>query len=238
MRMRTWRGCDELCLSLALLCSLKAAELGQEERDNLGRRLLQLTLQELFVYRFMQTDPNWGNFLYDKRRDRVALLDFGAAREFSEKFVDNYLRIVRGIFFWFASVEPCTVYQRLPAQVWAAANDDRDTFHSVSKDMGILTGYENEDMVKVCTVGACCCRSVGGITKRCTPLRYRPTLTRASSSASRLPRMSRLTLRQLIFRGVCRSTRPCLPSTVSHLLRRKSTPCTVACLGRSSCAFT
>lgn len=57
---------------------------------------MRLTLQELFVYRFMQTDPNWGNFLYDKRRDMIGLLDFGAARQFPKHFVDDYLRLVRG----------------------------------------------------------------------------------------------------------------------------------------------
>ena len=37
----------------------------QEVRDDVGTRLLRLTLRELFDWRFMQTDPNWGNFLYD-----------------------------------------------------------------------------------------------------------------------------------------------------------------------------
>ena len=43
----------------------------------------------------MQTDPNWGNFLYDAQQDRLNLIDFGAAREYPVKFVDDYLRMVR-----------------------------------------------------------------------------------------------------------------------------------------------
>jgi aarF domain-containing kinase len=43
----------------------KVALLGQEARNEVGTRLLRLTLKELFEWRFMQTDPNWGNFLYD-----------------------------------------------------------------------------------------------------------------------------------------------------------------------------
>lgn len=31
----------------------------------MGTLLLRLTLRELFDWHFMQTDPNWGNFLYD-----------------------------------------------------------------------------------------------------------------------------------------------------------------------------
>jgi aarF domain-containing kinase len=37
-----------------------AAGLPQEVRDHIARTLLRLTLKELFVWRFMQTDPNWG----------------------------------------------------------------------------------------------------------------------------------------------------------------------------------
>ena len=32
----------------------------------MGTLLLKLTIKELFEWRFMQTDPNWGNFLYDE----------------------------------------------------------------------------------------------------------------------------------------------------------------------------
>ena len=35
------------------------------ERDRVGARLLWLSLSELCRFRFMQTDPNWSNFLYD-----------------------------------------------------------------------------------------------------------------------------------------------------------------------------
>jgi len=32
----------------------------------------------------MQTDPNWGNFLYDADSKMLHLIDFGATREFPE----------------------------------------------------------------------------------------------------------------------------------------------------------
>jgi aarF domain-containing kinase len=35
------------------------AELSQEIRDEVGTKLLKLTLKELFEWRYMQTDPNW-----------------------------------------------------------------------------------------------------------------------------------------------------------------------------------
>ena len=46
-------------------------------------------IQELCVWRFMQTDPNWGNFLYDDGSQTTTLIDFGAAREYPKSFVDR-----------------------------------------------------------------------------------------------------------------------------------------------------
>lgn len=34
-------------------------------------QLLRLCLRELFEFRFMQTDPNWANFLYDVSSHQV-----------------------------------------------------------------------------------------------------------------------------------------------------------------------
>ena len=42
----------------------------------------------------MQTDPNWGNFLYDDAKNSINLIDFGAARDYPKIFVDDYLRMV------------------------------------------------------------------------------------------------------------------------------------------------
>lgn len=96
----------------------------QEVRNHIARKLLKLTLRELFVWRYMQTDPNWGNFFYDTENDKIGLLDFGATREYPKEFVDDYLRLV-----------------------WAAANQDRTTIHDLSLKLGFLTGYETKVMV-------------------------------------------------------------------------------------------
>lgn len=42
----------------------------------------------------MQTDPNWSNFLYDSVTKTINLIDFGAARDYPKRFVDDYLRMV------------------------------------------------------------------------------------------------------------------------------------------------
>jgi aarF domain-containing kinase len=97
----------------------------QSERNRIGRMILYLTMKELFDWRFMQTDPNWGNFLYDVGTKSTSLIDFGAAREYSKEFVDGYLRIV-----------------------WAAAIQDADTLMAQSLRMGFLTGDENALMLR------------------------------------------------------------------------------------------
>jgi aarF domain-containing kinase len=103
----------------------KVVHLSQEERNRIGTYILYLTIQELFVWRFMQTDPNWGNFLYDVGSQTTFLIDFGATREYSKSFVDGYLRIV------------C-----------ANANRDEKTLMEMSHKMNFLTGEENEIMLQ------------------------------------------------------------------------------------------
>ena len=96
---------------------VQVAEMSQPVRDAVGTLLLQLTLRELFSWRFMQTDPNWGNFLYDEAAGKLNLIDFGAAREFPVTFVDDYLSMVK-----------------------ACADKDRDGVIHHSTKLGFLTG--------------------------------------------------------------------------------------------------
>jgi aarF domain-containing kinase len=97
----------------------------QDERNRIGHTILYLTMKELFDWRFMQTDPNWGNFLYDVNTRTTGLIDFGATREYSKDFVDGYLRIV-----------------------WASAIRDEATLMEQSHAMGFLTGNENDAMLR------------------------------------------------------------------------------------------
>jgi predicted unusual protein kinase regulating ubiquinone biosynthesis (AarF/ABC1/UbiB family) len=70
----------------------------QKVRDALGTRLERLLFRELFEFRVMQTDPNFGNYLYQKSTGRIVLLDFGATLEFEDEFVAAYARITRAVF--------------------------------------------------------------------------------------------------------------------------------------------
>jgi predicted unusual protein kinase regulating ubiquinone biosynthesis (AarF/ABC1/UbiB family) len=51
----------------------------QEDRDRITAALIDLVLQELFAFAFIQTDPNFANYRYQPESGRLVLLDFGAA---------------------------------------------------------------------------------------------------------------------------------------------------------------
>uniref|UniRef100_A0A287B895 Atypical kinase COQ8A, mitochondrial n=1 Tax=Sus scrofa TaxID=9823 RepID=A0A287B895_PIG len=121
---------DELCSPHVLTTELvsgfpldQAEGLSQEIRNEICYNILVLCLRELFEFHFMQTDPNWSNFFYDPQQHRVALLDFGATREYDRSFTDLYIQVIR-----------------------AAADQDREAVLKKSIEMKFLTGYEVKAM--------------------------------------------------------------------------------------------
>ena len=104
--------------------------------------MIDLCLRELFVFREMQTDPNWSNFLWNPKTrlvgtlfvlspfflsrahhdlSQVELVDFGATRSYSSAFIDNWLRLLL-----------------------AAVQQDREGCLRWSLKLGYLTGGEND----------------------------------------------------------------------------------------------
>ncbi|KAI6354125.1 hypothetical protein MCOR25_008742 [Pyricularia grisea] len=96
----------------------------QEQRDRIGTHILRLCLREITEFRFMQTDPNWTNFLYNAETGRLELLDFGASREYPERFVSLYVRLL-----------------------YAASKGDREGVRVLSEELGYLTGHESRVML-------------------------------------------------------------------------------------------
>jgi predicted unusual protein kinase regulating ubiquinone biosynthesis (AarF/ABC1/UbiB family) len=74
--------------------ALAGPEHAQRERDRIGTLLYRLLFRELFDFRFMQTDPNFANYLL-LSGGRVALLDFGAARPIPAQLSAQYGRLFR-----------------------------------------------------------------------------------------------------------------------------------------------
>lgn len=97
----------------------------QETKDWIATQIMRLCLLEIKKFKFMQTDPNWANFLYNESTKKIELLDFGAARDFSDDFIDKYVKVLR-----------------------AAVRKDRKKVEEISHDLGYLTGLESPQMVQ------------------------------------------------------------------------------------------
>jgi len=99
----------------------------QAVRNYISAAFIELCLKEIFVWQFMQTDPNWSNFLLGTHpgtgKPCISLIDFGAARTYSKRFADDYIRILK-----------------------AAYDNDRDKMLKYSCEIGFLTGYESKAM--------------------------------------------------------------------------------------------
>ncbi|KAI1954246.1 hypothetical protein LOZ57_000596 [Ophidiomyces ophidiicola] len=95
----------------------------QAQRDWIGTQILRLCLREICEFRYMQTDPNWTNFLYNAKTNRLELLDFGASREYPSSFIKTYIRTLV-----------------------AASRNDRKLLQELSTKLGYLTGFESQAM--------------------------------------------------------------------------------------------
>lgn len=75
--------------------SIKA--LPQEQKDAACRKLVELLFQELFDFQLMQTDPNFANYRYQPKTQKIVLLDFGATREISDELCQFYHSVADAI---------------------------------------------------------------------------------------------------------------------------------------------
>lgn len=96
----------------------------QETKDWIATNIMRLCLLEIGKFKYMQTDPNWANFLYNDSTNKIELLDFGAARGYGDKFIENYLGVLR-----------------------AAVRRDREACKEYSIKLGYLTGLESQAML-------------------------------------------------------------------------------------------
>ena len=103
----------------------RIADFTQDQKDWIGTQILRLCLREITEFKFMQTDPNWTNFLYNPSKQRLELLDFGASREYPEEFISLYIRLLE-----------------------AASRGDRPAVKALSEELGYLTGHESKAMLE------------------------------------------------------------------------------------------
>lgn len=74
---------------------LCAASYPQATRDAVGSALYRLLLREVFALRFVQSDPNFANYLWIPGSERVGLIDLGAAHPVTRRLADGYALLLR-----------------------------------------------------------------------------------------------------------------------------------------------
>lgn len=92
----------------------------QEDRDEIGHRLISLMMREIFEFGFVQTDPNFSNYLLLPDGKTIGLLDLGSSREMPDSLKDRYAGLMR-----------------------ALRHNDRDQVHEQLIEMGFL--QEDDD---------------------------------------------------------------------------------------------
>eukprot|EP01125_Pyxidicula_operculata_P008657 TRINITY_DN2887_c0_g1_i2.p1 TRINITY_DN2887_c0_g1~~TRINITY_DN2887_c0_g1_i2.p1 ORF type:complete len:284 (+),score=44.99 TRINITY_DN2887_c0_g1_i2:892-1743(+) len=95
----------------------------QKTRDFVSYKIMELTLKEIFLFHYMQTDPNFTNFMWNPETQRLVLLDFGACQKFKSSFVSLYMETVA-----------------------SAARRDHEAVLNLSRKLGFLTGLESKLM--------------------------------------------------------------------------------------------
>ncbi|KAF8438520.1 ABC1 family-domain-containing protein [Boletus edulis BED1] len=118
-----WDGSTDRVLVMEHVDGVSVGELSisallQEEHRKTHHRAM---FTGAFQFRLMQTDPNWTNFLWNSATQQVSLVNFGATREYSKEFMDNWLHLLQ-----------------------AVAREDRKACTGWSLRLGYLTGEENE----------------------------------------------------------------------------------------------
>lgn len=101
--------------------ALASEETSQERRDAAGSVLMRLLFRELFEFRFMQTDPNFANYLYDPVKNQIVLLDFGSVRRFESRFVARFLRLCKAII-----ADDRAAVRRLATEIGYFGRDDAE----------------------------------------------------------------------------------------------------------------
>ncbi|GAX77030.1 hypothetical protein CEUSTIGMA_g4477.t1 [Chlamydomonas eustigma] len=143
----------------------KVRDMSQEVRDHVGTLLLRLTLRELFDWRFMQTDPNWGNFLYEAptvfskasssaevlQPDAISAASTSHTASSSGSMADSRAKrvgpgILHLIDFGAAKEFPAVFVREYMEMVKGCADRNHKVVINQSIKLGFLTGDESQVM--------------------------------------------------------------------------------------------
>lgn len=68
--------------------------MAKSEKNKLAKTLIELLLDEIFIFQFVQTDPNLANFLIAPVKEKIVLLDFGSCSNVSDETRELYAALL------------------------------------------------------------------------------------------------------------------------------------------------
>lgn len=82
--------------------SQEIKSLCQVRRNEICNSIMELTFNEIFSWKLVQTDPHFGNFkirlnenkMNEQYQDQIVLFDFGAVRKFTKTYIQNFAQLV------------------------------------------------------------------------------------------------------------------------------------------------
>ncbi len=87
---------NQYILCMQFIDAQAISELANEPaalKNTIIENLIELVFNELFVFKFTQSDPNFANFLYQPKTQKLVLLDFGACRALSAQASQGYKKM-------------------------------------------------------------------------------------------------------------------------------------------------
>jgi aarF domain-containing kinase len=72
--------------------------LSEEDRKDFASVVIGLLVKEFYETGLVQTDPNYGNFLYRPAQRQIVLLDFGATHTYQKQFRRDYRRLLQAAY--------------------------------------------------------------------------------------------------------------------------------------------
>ena len=73
----------------------KASTLTPLQKNNLIYNVMKLLFAEIFDFKLIQTDPNFSNFLYQEKREKIVLLDFGATQKITPNLSNKFRTLLQ-----------------------------------------------------------------------------------------------------------------------------------------------
>jgi predicted unusual protein kinase regulating ubiquinone biosynthesis (AarF/ABC1/UbiB family) len=67
----------------------------KSDKNKLSETLMELLLDEIFIFQFVQTDPNLANFLINYDEQKIVLLDFGSCSKVSNETRELYAQLLK-----------------------------------------------------------------------------------------------------------------------------------------------